>query len=487
MSSIKKNFAYQLFYQTLISIIPFVTSPYISRVLGADGMGVYSYTFSIITYFKIFAALGIVQYGDRVIAKAKTDQQKLNRTFTSLFILSTMLSLIVTSAYGLYWAFFVHDNALIALIQGVNLVAGIFDINWFFFGMEQFKITVTRNSILKILTMIAVFVFVKEKSDLWIYVCIVAFGNFISTSAVWYFLPRFVKFTKVTWREIFAHLKPMLVLFMAAIAVSVFSYMDKIMIGKLSEYAELGYYENAWKMIEFPVGFITALGTVMMPKLSNLVARGDKKAVDHYIYQSMRFSMVSGFAVAFGIAGIATEFATVFWGKSFARSGLLMIIMAAAIVLMAWNGVIRAQYIIPHERDKIYVAAVCAGAGVNFVVNAILIPKFGSAGAAVGTVMAYGAIWLVQNVNVGDALSLVRYLVESLPYAAIGLIMFLIIRVIGRAMGPTIPTLFVEVGAGAVVYIALMLLYAKIVGDDFVLGKTRQAGQIIGKKLRLTT
>nr|WP_027871922.1 flippase [[Eubacterium] cellulosolvens] len=486
MSNIKKNFAYQLFYQTLISIIPFVTSPYISRVLGADGMGVYSYTFSVITYFKIFAALGIVQYGNRAIAKAKNDQNRLNRTFTSLFILSTMLSLIVTSAYGLYWAVFVHDNALIALIQGINLVAGIFDINWFFFGMEQFEITVTRNSILKILTMIAVFVFVKEKSDLWIYVCIVAVGNLVSTSAVWYFLPRFVKFTRVTKREIFAHLRPMLVLFTAVIAVSVFSYMDKIMIGRLSEYAELGYYENAWKMIEFPVGFITSLGTVMMPKLSNLVAKGDKKAVDHYIYQSMRFSMVSAFAVAFGIAGIGTEFAVVFWGKNFARSGLLMVIMSAAILLMSWNGVIRSQYIIPHERDKIYVAAVWAGAGVNFAANALLIPKHGAAGAAIGTVLAYLAVWFVQNVNVRDSLSLVRYFLESLPYAAIGLIMYAAIRAIGRVMGPTIPTLFAEVGAGALIYISLTLAYAKLFGDNFVLGKVRQTGQMIGKKLRLT-
>jgi O-antigen/teichoic acid export membrane protein len=276
----------------------------------------------------------------------------------------------------------------------------------------------------------------------------------------------------------------MLVLFTAVIAVSVFSYMDKIMIGRLSRFEELGYYENAWKMIEFPVGLITALSTVMMPKITNLLSRGDEKMIDHYVYQSMRFSMVSANAIAFGIAGIGTEFSIVFWGKEFARSGLLMMIMAVTIVLMAWNTVLRGQYIIPRERDRIYVAAVWAGAAVNFVVNALLIPSFGSAGAAVGTVFAYFAVWIVQNVNVGSALSQVRYFVESIPYTGIGLIMYLIIRCIGKTMGPTTLTLFAEVITGIVVYIGLSVLFAKFFGDDFVLERVEQVKHMIGSRLR---
>ena len=468
-NSIKRNYIYQVLYQILISILPFITSPYIARVLGADCLGTYSYTLSIVTYFKLFAALGIVNYGNRIIAKTKDNKELLNKTFSSLFFVHAILTLIVIGIYLLYWRISVRENKLIALIQGLYLIGELLDINWFFFGMEQFKLTVTRNTIIKIGTVIAVFALVKEKSDLWIYVLIMALGSFLSISVLWLFANKFVHFVPFNKDECLIHLKPLLILFFAIIAVSVYSYMDKIMIGRMSSMAQLGYYENAWKMIEFPTGFVTSLGTVMLPKISNLVSNGEKGQIKRYIADSMKFSLIAALAIAFGVAAIAKEFSVVFWGEEFRASGTLMIVMAITIVIMSWNIVIRNQYLIPYEYDKVYLVAVTTGAIVNLIINYILIPKYQAVGAAIGTVCAYTAVCFVQTGFAGKELPIREYLTKNLPYLLPSIIMFLSVRFVGQNLGNKVVTLFVEILIGIIVFTTTSYGIARITKDYIVL------------------
>ena len=468
-SNIKKNYIYQVLYQVLVSVLPFITSPYIARVLGADSLGTYTYTLSIVTYFKLFAALGIVNYGNRVIAKAKDNQELLNRTFSSLFFVHVILTVVIIFIYLFYWKEFVVDNKLIALIQGMYLIGELLDINWFFFGMEQFKLTVIRNAIIKVLTVVAVFALVKDKSDLWVYVLIMALGSFFSISVLWLFVRKYVRFVAFTKEDCLKHMKPLVILFFAILAVSVFSYMDKIMIGKMSNMSQLGYYENAWKMIEFPTGFVTSLGTVMLPKISNLVTSGKKEQVHKYLSESMKFSMIASLAIAFGVASIANEFSVVFWGPDFSTSGTLMIVMSIAIMIMSWNIVIRNQYLIPYEFDRIYLFAVSTGAIVNFVANYLLIPRYQAVGAAIGTVCAYFSVCLVQTIFAARELPIRKYIINFIPYLIPAIIMFFSVRIIGNILGYRVLTLFVEILVGVLVFILVTLFMAKSIGDQFVL------------------
>ena len=485
MSSLKKNFVYQIFYQVLISVLPFVTSPYISRVLGAENIGIYSYTFSIIVYFRIFCALGIKNYGNRAIAKAKDNQESLNKAFSSIFAVHAIVSILVIIIYIFYLNMFGIEYKLIAFVQILYLVSELLDINWFYFGLEKFKLTVTRNMIVKILTIVSVFIFVNQKTDLLKYTIIMAVGSLISTSTVWMFLRKYARFVKISVRDMVPHIKPMFVLFFAVIATSLYSYMGKIMLGSLCSMEELGYYENAGKMIEFPTGFILALGTVMLPKVSNLVYKGNNKAVDHYIYTSMRFSMIAAMGISFGIAGISREFPVVFWGSEFSQSGTIMMGLAITIIIMSWNGVIRNQYLIPKEFDKLYMIAVIAGAVVNFILNYLLIPQFGAFGAVVGTIGAYLCILIVQTAYVAKELSIYKYFVQSIPYALIGFIMFLSVRYVGGLMGYTVMTLVVEVLVGVIVFVSLSIIYAIIFKDTFVIEKIKQAKYIILKRFKI--
>lgn len=231
-------------------MLPLFTSPYISRVLGAEGLGINSYYYSIANYFVLFAMLGIKNHGNRLISTVRNDKEKLNKEFSSLLILHIVASAFILIFYILFCLFFVEsENRIYALIQGIYVIAAVFDINWLFFGLEQFKLTVTMSSIVKILTFASIFLFVRQKSDLWIYALIMALGNAISQSLVWLYLKRYVKIVKIKLNDMKEHIKPLLVLFIPVLAISIYKIMDKIMLGQITSKTEVGYYENAEKII----------------------------------------------------------------------------------------------------------------------------------------------------------------------------------------------------------------------------------------------
>lgn len=458
----------------LISILPFITSPYISRVLGAEKIGIYSYVHSIITFFMLFANLGISNYGNRLMAKSRDDEKELSMSFSSLFIYHLMLSVLTGIVYILFIIIYRPENTLIYIIQVLFLIANMIDISWLFFGLEKFKLTVTRNSVIKILTVVFVFVFVKNQDDLWKYTLIMTLGTLLSQATLWGFIKKYTKFTRVKISDIMLHTKPMITLFAASLAVTIFSYTDKIMLGQMSSMSQLGYYENAYKLIEFPVGFITALGTVMLPKISNLISNKNGDKAKAYIGNSMQFSMLAASVIFWGIASIAKEFSYLFWGADFIESGVIIQYLAICIVLMSWNGVIRTQYLMPNEKDKNYLLAVSISAIVNVVINYILIPKYGAVGAAIGTICAYFIIFIIQNIAVRKVLPLTRYIKNSIGYFLVGFIMFMVIHIINLHTTYSIITLIVKILIGGVVYVSLLLIYSLIVKDKFVLNYIHQ-------------
>ena len=230
MTSIKKNFTYNVFYQILTLILPLITAPYVSRVIGAEGQGIYSYTYSIAYYFMLFAMLGLKNYGNREIAKHRDNKEKLSKTFCSIYGLQFITALLSTIVFVIYIIFFSEKQYLLFyLLQLIYLISAFFDISWFFFGLEKFKTTVTRNVIIKIATLACTFLFVKTKNDLNIYIFLMSFSTLASQIALWPFLMKEIKFVRPTLKEIIKHLKPNLILFIPVISVSKYTIMDMIM------------------------------------------------------------------------------------------------------------------------------------------------------------------------------------------------------------------------------------------------------------------
>lgn len=456
--SIKANFAYNIIYQCIAIIVPLITSPYVSRILGAEEIGINSWTYSIAYYFMILALLGINNYGNRTIAECRDDSKKRSIAFWSIYAVQITMSTAMVIAYLIYVFFFSTKYQDIALIQVFQVLANAIDITWFFYGLEEFKVITTRNSFIRLLSLFLIFGFVRTDGDLWKYSLIVAGAPFLGQLSIWPLLKKRVKFTKVTFNDIRPHIKPILILFVPVLAISVFSNMDKVMIGQMSTIDQSGFYENTNKIIEVPKAVITAIGTVMLPRTANLIANGDGKKSAYYIALTMTFTMIAGFAFVFGMSSVAKMFSIVFWGQQFEPCGELIATMAPAILFSVFGNVIRTQYLIPRALDKEYTISLLAGAGVNFVVNYTLIPVYGAEGAVIGTVISEFIMTFIQTWYVRNKLPIFEYIKSGTPFALTGLVMFFIVKLISSKMSYNIVNLFIAVLVGALVYICLSMM-----------------------------
>ncbi len=451
-SSIKSNFIYSTVYQILIIILPLITAPYVSRVIGAEGNGIYSYTYSIVQYFVLFAMLGLSNYGNRTIAKCRDNKEKLSKEFFSIYAMQLITSILMIILYIIYITIFDNQYYIFALIQTISLISTCFDITWFFYGLEKFKLTITRNIIIRLISAICIFIFVKNKEDLVIYTFLMVGGTLISQISLWPFLKNEIKFVKVRFKDIVKHVKPNLILFIPVIAVSIYKLMDKIMLGNMTNVENVAYYEYAERIINIPTSIITALGTVMLPRISNLLAKGEEKQVKFYIDKSMEYMMFLSIPICFGLIVVAPEFIPIYLGNEFVTTGNVIQFLAITLIFVSWANVIRTQYLIPKEKDKIYIISVILGAVVNFIINMILIPKFQAIGASIGTIFAELTVMLVQTIVVRKEIEIKKYVRYVLKFLITAMIMTVIIIGIKYVFDNKYLIIIVQIIIGAMVY-----------------------------------
>lgn len=462
VSSIKKNLSYNIAYQILTIILPLITSPYLSRILGPANIGVYSWTHAIAHYFVLFTMLGLNKYGNRTIAGVRDDKKKLSKTFCEIYtlqILTGLISIIVYIVLVILWQSG-NENENIFFIQTIYVVSAIVDVNWLYFGLERFKETVTKNMIIKIISVVLVFAFVKEKTDLWKYVLIMTGSLLAGNAVLWVKIPQYVELTRVTKNGIFQHLKPNLVLFVSVISVSLYKIMDKLMLGGMSTMIQTGFYENSEKIIQVPLGIIAALGTVMIPRMSHLEARGDNKNKEKYTRYSMLFVFGIGSAMAFGMAAISETFSVFFWGKEYFECGKLIAGLSISILFVAWANVLQTQILIPQKKDNIYLISILIGAGINIVINALLIPRMGAFGAVIGTICSECAVAVAQTIPIRNDLHPLAHIKRGAPFVFAGLIMYIAVRFVGRVIDLSdLMKMIIQIAVGGIVYISLGGIY----------------------------
>ena len=456
MNSIKKNLFYNSSYQILQIIIPLITTPYLTRVLGASGLGDYSYYYTIAAYFVLFIMLGLNNYGNREIAKVRDDRQELSKNFWNIYAMQLIMGILVSVLYLVFVALFAREK-IISIILMFYVISGILDINWFYFGLEQFKLITIRNTIIKLLTTICIFMFVKSNQDLYIYTLIMAAGMLLSQVVLWLQIFKYISFVFPTPKEIVKHIKPNCVLFITVIAVSVFKLMDKIMLGFMSSTAQVGYYEAAEKIILIPTALITSLGTVMLPRMSNLGT--DLAEGKNLIKKSLFIAMMLSSVLSFGIMGVASVFVPLFYGPGFDVCTYLYYILLPSCLFLAFANVIRTQYLLPSRMDRPYVVSAVLGAVINFTVNYALIPFYGAVGAALATTLSEMVVCFVQVWAVKDKLPIKSYFAMVLPGILLGAFMCAALFFVPQIGSPFV-TLAVKVCAGGVIFIGgLGILY----------------------------
>ena len=397
--SVGKNYIYNLIYEIFILIVPVAITPYVSRVLGEEGSGQYSYIYSIVTYFTLFAALGFGKYAQRLVAQHQCDKYKQSVDFWEVILARLVSVLMAIFVYIVLMKLEVYGEKynILVLIFTINIIAVAFDITFFFQGNEEFKIMVFRNIVVKTIGFICIFIFVKSSQDLWKYTLIQSLMIVLSNLSLWMYLPRYLE--KISWHDIhpIQHIVPTLFLFLPTIAVSIYTSLDKTLIGLITkDDAENGNYEYAEKIVKMALTVITSLGTVMIPRNSQQFANGKFESVKKNIENSLRFVMLAGIPMMLGLMAVADNMIPWYLGGGYDKAANLIKILSPIIVIIGFSNVLGLQYLLPSGADKEFTIAIITGAVTNFILNCILIRYTGSYGAAVATVIAESVVTIVM-------------------------------------------------------------------------------------------
>lgn len=465
--SVKKNYIYNLIYQILVIIIPLITTPYLSRVLGAENIGIYSYTISITTYFILFGSLGVAMYGQREIAYVQSNVNRRTQNFYEIFIMRLItlgISLIV-----FYFTFCVNGqyNTYYKILI-LEIIANAIDISWYFQGLEEFKKTVIRNTIVKLISVVCIFVFVKKSSDLNIYFIIYVLSTLIGNLSLWIYIPKYTKKIKIKELNIFRHLKPTLLLFIPQIATQIYTVLDKTMIGTIiSDKSEVGYYEQAQKIVKLLLAIATSLGTVMMPRIAATYAKGEKEKIIEYMNSSFSFIMMIAFPLMFGLISISYKFVPVFYGTGYDKVAPILCVISPIVVLIGLSNVTGTQYLLPTKQQNKYTISVVIGAIVNFTLNLILIKKYESIGASIATVIAEFSVTATQFILIRKNIKIIKVLKITYKYIIASLIMFVASMLISCFIQNNLISIIFQVIISVIVYVVnLIIMKDKLILEE---------------------
>lgn len=471
--SVRKNYLYNSAYQAFQIITPLVTTPYLSRVLGAGGIGTYSYTYAVANYFVMFATLGMSQYGVRAIASVGDDRQARSRVFCSAYASQLVVSGIVAVAYVVYAIVSSAEDFAVIVWWLPWVLSCVFNVTWLFFGLEDFRRTTLISLVIKAVEFACIFIFVRSSADTWIYVALTAASYFFNQVLLWPIVKQYVDFVRPTASEIIGHFKPNALLFIPVVAISLYTTLNTVFLGAFSTAEQTAYFSYSEKLCKMPLTVITALTSVMLPRVSNAFAKGEKSETLDLLETSMWFMTVMAFALSFGIFAVAPEFAPVFLGDEFVDSVPVMELLAWIIPLICVSNVLGTQYLLPSFRDKLYTLTVCAGAVINIILCAFLIPRCGAMGAAVGAVAAEALVLLLQATIVRKELPLGSYCLSAVPFLCIGFIMAFIVRLISPLLIDEFDlgalSLLFEVALSAFVYAGLSLAWCLFTRNKFLL------------------
>lgn len=456
--SIAKNYIYNLIYQLLTVLLPLVTTPYLSRILGAKSIGIYGYTVSIVTYFILFGTLGMSLYGQREIAYRQTNIIEKSKTFFEIIILRTITLFISISTF--YFVFCINNEySLYYSILLVQLIATGFDISWFFQGMEEFDKTVIRNIIVKILSLILIFVVIKKPEDLWLYFVIYVLSELFGNISLWLYLPKYLKKVNIKLLNIKKHIKPVISLFLPQIAIQIYTVLDKTMLGVLTNNMnEVGFYEQAQKIVKALLLVVGSLQAVMSSRIANSYAKKDQNEINNCMDLSFKFVWFLIVPLCFGIITLAPKFVPWFYGSGFEKVIPLLITSSFLLIAIGLNGVTGVQYLVQIGKQNFFTISVIVGAVVNFIMNIVLIRYFSSVGATISSVIAEFSILILHIIYIKKHTS---YRISNMFKPCIkclisGLIMFGVLIPIVNYLPIGIIYTFIEIIIGCMVYLISM-------------------------------
>lgn len=440
-----KNYIYQFIYQLINIIFPILTLPYVSKVLGAENLGMYTYSFSIITYLILVSDLGIRNYGSRKVAYCRENKGELGKFFWELLLQKFYISMLVFLLSFIY--FFYTNKNEIFLIQIFYIIISFLDISWLYQGLEDFKKIMLRNLILKLFLLVLIFLFIKEKDDLLKYTKLMIIVNLLGNLILWVKIP--VSNLRFKNLKPFSHLKNSFIMFLPQVAITMYTTLDRIMLGSMCDKKYVTYYDISNKMIIISMVLITTAGSVFLPKISNLYSNNEYEEIKELIKKSTNIFILIMFPLIFGILSVADGFIELLFDKTYMEVAFLMKVMSITIVFWTLNNITGSHILMPMGRENKITFSVFLGCFINLVLNYILIKKYNAFGAVIATIITEGIVTIIQIYFSKDYFQVnLKTVLKSLISAVI---MFLILKYINN--------LYLKIFLGGISYILLILFF----------------------------
>ncbi len=387
--SIKINYIYNLSYQIIALAVPLVTTPYISRILGASGVGDYSYTSGIVSYFGLAAATGTVYFAQREIAVCQNDKMRRSVLFWETFLFRALSCALVFGVYTLFSLNFLTQYRTLFLIQYLTVFSWLADISWYFQGTENFRITSVRSGLVKLAGTILIFILVRERDDLWLYTLIVSGTALAGNLAMWGYAVREILWPGFKKIRIFRNVKDIMGLFVPVVSIQLYTVLDKTMLGTLCSTQEVGYYSQAEKIIRIALTLPSAFIAVLSPRMAVFYRNGDSEKIEEYYEKTLGFLFLLSMPMLAGCFLLAGEFVPVFFGKGY-RPVIRLMRMESLLFIILSLGQMFGNFLIAMSRQRRYTTAVSCAAVVNVALNYVLIGRIGlgAAGACAASVSA---------------------------------------------------------------------------------------------------
>ena len=458
--SVKKNYIYNLLYQMLAVIIPLLITPYIARVLGAANIGAFSYTTAMTGYFVLFGNLGIATYGQLKIAGFRNDKKAVSKIFYELVLLRLAMMAVISLLFLAFVQFAARPEykTLYAILL-VQIASSAVDIAWLLQGFEEFRKIVIRNTVIKVVSVILIFTFVKTRNDLYIYALIMNGSTLLGNMSIWYFAPAFVEWVPLEELDLKRHLKPCITYFIPTIATTLYLSLDKTMIQWFTDTSvENGYYEQAQKIEQMAVTVVTSMSIVTMPRMAYLFKNDSLERLKDRLQQSIRFILMLSVPMCLGMMSVSDNLIPLYLGDGFEKSAILLKFFSLLIVVVGLNNAVGKQVLMPVGRQWDYNRSVIIGACVNFALNILLIPRLYSVGAVIASVAAETTILLVFIHYSNDYIRLGWILRAAVKYLIAGFAMFAVITAGSLLLPHTWLTLILQVFTGIAVYTSLILI-----------------------------
>ena len=460
MKSLAKNYFLNLLYQVLTVILPLVTAPYLARVLGADRIGEYSFAQSIVSYFALFSIMGTTLYGQRTIASCHARGESKKQIFWELVAFRVVN---VAVAMGIYFVtvFQLSDNRLLYAVSAIEILAVAFDISWFYQGIEQFQNITLCNGLSKLLGAVGIFLFVKTRDDLSIYVLFLCGATLIGNLAQWLFVSPYLKGEKIATFNIRPHVRPSIRLFVSQFAIYAYTVLDKTMIGLITKSDfENGYYDQAQHLIKALVTLVTSIGTVMASRITILLHSGTtqcKDQVEELILFSFRLIFALSLPIMVGVIIIMPRFVPIYYGPNYEPVIGLIQALAVIVPIIGCSNIIGMQLFVPSGRENLLTKSVVIGAIVNFVLNSVLIYRWGALGAAIASVFAELTVTVVQIYCARKDIHIIRILKILLRYMLLSAIIAGVGILVSANVGPGIMGMLAVIVSCVLVYVVLLL------------------------------